>query len=477
MSEFILLRLDGEFHATTWLRCDSTRGPLGFSQAASEPLPAGLKVIAVCASPSLALRFVNAPKQGRERFRQAIGFALEDFIASDVDELSFVLPLSFDEGLQAVAVINRARLLLALDDLRTAGFQLEALVPLPWLLGLDTVWVERALTSFRFGGPDAGRSDTSSAEAGTIDSESLSALLKIKQSGDGALPLHLLLNDGINFPKLPSHFSAEAIAEPNHYLAARLLQTPQMLSLTTPKKRAVGAFKVAKAWRLTATLAAMALFAQGVRVGVDFYQLSHSLGAQEQEIEGFYQQVFPSGPISLDPVAMLRSKLKSDQTAATAGARGGALALFRRIAPVLYSETRLALINADYRNGELELSFRSPDLATIDGLRARLATLSGLEVNLGNNNIDPNGQMLTGRIRIKELDLAATGVPGAFVLPMQNNLTKRVLPMQNNLTKRVLPMQNNLTKRVLPMQNNSKAFALLVQDIPFECLIPMMDQA
>ena len=420
MSEFILLRLDGEFHATTWLRCDSARGPIGFSQAASEPLPVGLKIIAICASPALALRFVSAPKHGRERFRQAIGFALEDFVASDVDELSFILPLALEEGVQAVAVIDKARLLLALEQLRIAGFQLEALVPLPSLLALGTVWVERALTSFRFSSTDAGRSDAPSAEAGTIESESLSALLKLKQSGDGALPLHLLLNDGINFPKLPPHFSAEAIAEPNHYLAARLLQMPQLLSLTTRNKPAGGPLRIAKAWRLAAALMAVALFAQGARIGIDFYQLTHTLDVQDQEIGRFYQQVFPSGPDSLDPLAMLQSKLKSEQAETATGARGGALALFRRIAPVLYSETRLALINADYRNGELELSFRSPDLATIDALRARLATLSGLEVSLGNNNIDPNGQMLTGRIKIKELGLAATSLQLPSVLLMKD---------------------------------------------------------
>ena len=380
MSEFILLRLDGEFHPSTWLRCDSARGPIGFSQAASEQIPAGLKIIAVCASPSLALRFVGAPKQGRERFRQAIGFALEDFVASDVDELSFVLPLTLEEGVQAVAVINKVRLQVALEDLRSSGFQLEALVPLPSLLALDTVWVERTLTSFRFGGADSGR-----AEAGTIESESLSPLLKLKQNGDGALPLHLLLNDGINFPKLPPHFSAEAIAEPNHYLAARLLQMPQLLSLSAPIKPTTGAFRLAQRWRLAAALLAITLFVQVARVAADFYQLSNTLAGQEQEIARIYQQIFPSGPVSLDPVAMLQSKLKSEQTENLASSRGGALALFRRIAPVLYSETRLALINADYRNGELELSFRSPDLATIDALRARLSTLSGLEVSLGNN--------------------------------------------------------------------------------------------
>lgn len=415
MSEFILLRLDGEFHPSTWLLCDSVRGPIGFSHAASEPIPVGPKLIAVCASASLALRFVSAPKQGRERFRQAIGFALEDFVASDVDELSFVLPLNLDEGVQAVAVINKARLQQLLEGLRNSGLRLEALVPLPTLLALDTVWVERALTSFHFGGSDPGR-----AEAGTIESESLSPLLKLKQNSDGALPLLLLLNDGINFPKLPLHFSAEAIAEPNHYLAARLLQVPQLLSLITPIAPAGGAFKLTQRWRLAAGLAAVALFAQSARVGSDFYQLSNILGEQEQEIDQLYLQVYPNGPISLDPVAMLQSKLKSEHAENATGAHGGALALFRRIAPVLYTETRLALINANYSNGELELSFRSPDLATIDALRARLSTLSGLEVSLGNNNIDPNGQMLTGRIKIKELVFTATSFQALIVIPMKD---------------------------------------------------------
>ena len=407
MSEFILLRLDGEFRPSTWLRCDSVRGPIGFSQAASEPLPPKLKIIAVCAAPTLALRFVSAPKQGRERFRQAIGFALEDFVASDVDELSFVLPLTLDEGVQPVAVINKTLLQHALDAQKESDLQFAALVPLPFLLAPDTVWVERALTSFRFGAADSGRADTLRADAGTIESESLSAILKIKQSGDGVLPVHLLLNDGINFPKLPPHFSAEAVAEPNHYLAARLLQMPQLLSLSAPIKPAGSAFRLSQRWQLAAGLAALALFAQVGRIGADFYQLSNTLSEQRQQIEGYYAQVYPNGPTSLDPVAMLQSKLKSEQSESATGAGGGALALFRRIAPVLYTETRLALINADYRNGELELSFRSPDLATIDALRARLSTLSGLDVSLGNNNIDPNGQMLTGRIKIKELGLAA----------------------------------------------------------------------
>ena len=110
MSEFVLLRLDQEFRPSTWLRCDVASGPIGFSQSAAVAWPQSLKVIAVCASTSLAMRYVNAPKQGRERFRQAIAFALEDSVAEDVDELSFLLPLALEDGLQPVAVIAKEKL-------------------------------------------------------------------------------------------------------------------------------------------------------------------------------------------------------------------------------------------------------------------------------------------------------------------------------------------------------------------------------
>jgi general secretion pathway protein L len=405
MSEFILLRLDQEFRPSTWLRCDVASGPMGFSQSASVAMPAGLKVIAVCASAALALRFVQTPKQGRERFRQAIAFALEDSVANDVDELSFVLPLQLEDGLQPVAVLAKAQLAQMREQLSTLSTQPVALVPLPSLLPPDTVWVERSLSSFRFGNQSSENPGGGPQEAGSLESESLSALLKLKQNGDGNLPLHILLNDGISFPKLPNHFSVEAVSEPNHYLAARLLAQTQLLSLTAPESapRNRFDFKLAPRWRLAAGLALATLLLQGFALLHDYFGLSRQLAEQNQEIAGLYQQLYPNGPKSLDPVAMLLSKLKSEQSESAALSGGGALSLLRRIAPVLYTETRLNLIRAEYRSGELELSFRSPDLATIDALRARLATLSGLEVSLGNNNIDPNGQMLTGRIKLKEI--------------------------------------------------------------------------
>jgi type II secretion system protein L len=396
MTDFVLLRLDGEFQPSTWLRCDSARGPSGFSQSAAEPLPAGLKVVAICAAPELALRYVAVPKLGRERFRSAIGFALEDSLCCDIDELAFVLPQTLEEGAQLVAVMRKERIAEILANLRARGIEPAALLPLPSLLPPDCVWVERSLSSFRFGSDLGGAKSTSSA--GTIESAGLSDLLKLKVAQDGALPLQLLLNDGIALPKLPPHLTAEHLPEPNHYLAQRLLASASMLSLSAPVL-AKASYGLSPRWRLAGALLALVL---GVRVLAslnEYRSLAAREHAQAQEIATLYSALYPNGPESLDPVAMLLSKLASEN-AQNSGGSGGALALLRTVAPVLYTETRLAIVHLDYQSGELELSFRSPDLGTIDALRARLSTLPNLAVSLGSNIIDPNGKMLTGRIKV-----------------------------------------------------------------------------
>lgn len=397
MSEFVLLRLDQAFQPSTWLRCDLKTGPVGFSQSAQVPLPSGLKIIAVCASPELVLRYVQTPKQGRERFRQAIGFALEDSVVDDIDALTFVLPAQWDETIQPVAVVQRERLAEIRAQLKmllgTHFDSLVAVVPLPTLLPLDTVWVERSSSSFHF----------SSHDGATVESENLSAMLRLRQNAQGPLPLQLLLNDGLSLGKLPANLTAEALSEPNHYLAQRLLAQKHVLSLVdSPAQKRGSGLSLDARWRVAAVLVALVLVLQGMGVAINYFSLRSTLTAQEQEIAKYYQEVFASTELPLDPLANLLSKLKSEATDSLAVQGGGALALLRQIAPILYTETRLTLIRAEYRAAELELSFRSPDLATIDLLRGRLQTLDGLQVSLGSNNIDPNGQMLTGRIKVKQ---------------------------------------------------------------------------
>jgi type II secretion system protein L len=397
VAEFVLLRLDHDCKPQSWLRADSAGNAIGETSFRIEHIPK-LPIIAVYASPELALRAIAFPKSGREKFKSALAFAVEDSIAGDAEHLSFVTPTQLLDGLQTVAVADAA----VLNQLRHACAQISdhicAVVPLAQLLPNDTVWVEANKSCYRF----------AQHELGCIETDCLGQLLKLKLNQDGALPLHMLLAANQNAPKLPAHITAQTLADANAYLLQRLANTSGLLNLiesagsTVSELSNVYSLLGSKRWRAPLLLAAAIAGVYLLGSARQYWHLNSVLSDREAKIQAHYSEVLPNGPIALDPAAVLISKLTSEQQQSSILASGGALGLLRKIAPVLYTETRLTLIRLDYRDGQMELSFRSPDLAGIDQLRARLATVNALKVALGSNNIDPNGQMLTGRIVISD---------------------------------------------------------------------------
>ncbi len=416
MLEFVLLRVEPTASAGQGLHGASAQTPLpakGFqakdwiecrvSAERVETLQSGFGTdslpnkpqIAIVASPDVALRYVKVPKEGRERFRQAIAFKLEDNLISDVDQLRFYLPEHSSDGHEPVAIVDEsaASQLQALKQLLP---KVCAIVPLPCLLPVDTVWVENGLCSYRFGSDDAG----------SIENDAFGSLLRIKQSLDGALPLQVYLTGNINTDsvRFPKHFIVEQLAQPLPFLAQRLASNHKLVSLLPKPKQSSGSRWTQRAapWRWPLRMIAALVALHGLGFALQVWQLQRKENAQAERITSIYRELFPGRADAADPLAMIVSKLSSEQQTALAQAKGGALPLLRKIAPILYTEIKPTLISMLYQNGELELALRAPDLATIESVRARLATLAGLQVSLGNNTIDPDGKMLTGRIRVKE---------------------------------------------------------------------------
>jgi general secretion pathway protein L len=189
-------------------------------------------------------------------------------------------------------------------------------------------------------------------------------------------------------------------ALPGNALSSLLKLQQQQLSQVEPLEQSAH-----PAWRwsaVLATLAALFWLAQSLFANYQLYRLAQT---QRTEVSQMFQQVFPNlvayEGAALDPVAMLLSQLRQQAQSQAAQQAGGVLTLLNFAAPILRTESRITLVNLEYRNGELELSLRAPDLLALDELRARLASSGSMQVSLGSNTVDPNGQMLTGRIKLK----------------------------------------------------------------------------
>lgn len=395
---FLVLRLAADLSLYEWAVANASgailRGPWKAENAdfqAACQLPA----LIMCNSPELLVRQVQVPARAQERFRSAVGFALEDSLAGEVDELQFALPEPLAEGMNE-CVLARASWLAALKQrLQAWGIAQSQLVPECLLLPPNSALLERHFASFKLGANSAG----------AIESDSLVSIFRQRNQLDGALPITLYHTDALELKGLPSYVSAEPLGYVLHFLLQQALAHESWGNLLKSEAPANQAPKVGGvSWRWALVLAGGAALLQLLSFFSGYWQLLQKDAAQRAEISAMFAEVFP-GKVAyegnaIDPTGMLQSKLKQDSQRSSALQNGGLLALLSLAAPILVGETRVTLVNAEYRNGELELGMRAANLITLDGVRGRLATLPELNVALGNNVVDPSGQMLTGRIKL-----------------------------------------------------------------------------
>ena len=76
------------------------------------------------------------------------------------------------------------------------------------------------------------------------------------------------------------------------------------------------------------------------------------------------------------------------------------LAMLGTIAPVIGRTTRSQLRGLEYRNDTLELGLRSPDVATLDGLREQFSAIPGFNAEVTASI--PVENAVDGRIRISK---------------------------------------------------------------------------
>lgn len=148
-------------------------------------------------------------------------------------------------------------------------------------------------------------------------------------------------------------------------------------------------------WRWAGILAAGALaLAVGV-AAVERYQLAHEAEALQAEIEQRFLEIFPDTPRVVRP----REQAEREMARLRFGQSAGLLDLLNRTAPVIEGQAEVVLDGINYRDGELELSLRAPDVATLDQLEQRLRALD-LVAEVRSASLDEDGAR--GRISIRE---------------------------------------------------------------------------
>jgi general secretion pathway protein L len=390
MSERLLIRLHAD-GLLTWLVQDAGGRPLAAANPGAPPpgtVARARRIVALVPAEQVVVLETDAVSARRAQLAKAIPFALEDQLASPVEDLHFALPQALGAPRLPVAVVARAALRGWIEALAQHGIHADAMVSeafaLPVEAGAATLLVEADRALLRW------------APAGVCacDTGALDAWLR------ALAPPPLQVHDFRQAARLELPVAATAYherqADALAFLARHLDDAASINLLQGEFAPSHRHAPLPQLWRRAAWLAAAALLLALTYAGADRLRLQRESDALEAaQRQALRAQLPQLGDVAGDPRALMQSAI-----ARMRGGSGGSglLPLLGRIAPILASTTRVRLTGLEYRNDTLELGLRAPDVAALDLVREQLAGLGGLTVEVtaaasGDAGVD-------GRLRI-----------------------------------------------------------------------------
>ena len=407
MSETLVIRLRAADEApASWLIVDGNgarSGPVQSGPVADAlGVAQGRRVVLLLPGSEITLAEPELPLRGGARLAQAVPFALEEQLASDVEALHFAVGARPAGSVGTpVAVVARASLERWLAQCETAGLELSvayadtAAVPaagagctllldgeqlyvrrpdsLPYLLDAEPLGA--ALDLALSGSAAAGEpgehvtfySSTAEYERHRDLIEGLrarTATLQVKLLPDGPLPLlaaQAVGGAGVNL--------LQGAYAPRSSLGNRMLE-----------------------WRLPAALAAAVVLVFVGSQAALWWQQSRAERALDAQIAEIFAQALPGQPI-VDARAQMQGAL------GTAGAAGGGmLPAITVVAQAMAQAPAARLRSVSYRNNVIEINLTAPSIEALDGLKQGM-NRDGITAEIQSAN--PNGAVIDGRLQLR----------------------------------------------------------------------------
>jgi general secretion pathway protein L len=388
MKETLYIRLsDGALGApgvVAW-HLAAGRASQGHSPLAElAPRAQGRRAVVFVPGNQVLLANPRLPTRKRQRMLQALPFALEEQLASDVDGLHFALGTERADGSVAAAAVAHERMDGWLADLHQAGIEPELLVADcdalhasrdRWTLLVEADhWLLRTPSAGYVFDADAGPDAMALALAEAGDAAPATLRLIDARGGDGEtlpVPLADALPEGVQLVPEPLRGGVVGLLAPGADGAVNLLQGPY------GRREALS-----RRWRPWRPAAAMlgAVLLLWAGLSFDSYRTLRSEQARlDGEIVAIYRDAFPDAQRVVDARAQMEQRLAALRGA---GGQSGLAALLEPVAPVFKGTAGLAIQGLRYRENNLEVDLTLGDLQALDGLKQALLAAGPLQVEI-----------------------------------------------------------------------------------------------
>lgn len=408
MTETLVIRLRASGDApASWLIVDANgarsgnvqSGPIADALALSQ----GRRTVVVLPAADVTLARPDLPPvRGAARIAQAVPFALEEHLASDVEHLHFAVGTR-DAASSAtpVAIIARTAL-----ERWQATWEAAGIHP-------DAVYGEASLIPSAPNATvlvlDESSLFISPPQAATyaLDAEPLPLALDLALGApgeNGETGEHVTFY--VNSDDYERHQEAiEGLRARTATLQVKLLPDGllPLLAAQLPTARPINLLQgpyaaptsfgsQLKQWRLPAALAVATLVAFVGAQGFKLWQLKAAEKRLDAEIQATFNQILPGQPI-VDPRAQIQGVLSR------AGSGGGALLpAISLLAQAISQAPSTRVEGMSYRAGVLELRLVAPNVETLDTIKQAMSR-DGATVELQSAN--PRDQVIEGRLQVR----------------------------------------------------------------------------
>ncbi len=395
MADTLLMRLTpGGEGIRDWMLLEAegqAKTPVQTGAPAAAVAAGARRIVVLVPSEDVSILEARVPG-GRQRAARAIPFALEEQLASDVDELHFAVGKVLDDDRYPVAVVERRRMdewgAVLLEHGVSAHQWVPEILALPpgeaWQVLVDG---ERVLVR---SGEYAGFAS---------DRETLPALLSLLAASEQLPPAaHVYAQAPLELAGIESVVDTVP-RQPLEVLALGWAQGPVIDLLQGPYSRRAEWGRWLRPWRASAALLLAVVVVGLLSTGVNYYRLSQQQVRLASAIEGLYKQTFPNARRIVNPRAQMEQQLKQLQRR-SGGSDISFLGMFAETAGVARSTQGISIQGVSYREGRLDLDLQAESLQVLDAFKQSL--VNGGRVNAEIQSATTgNDQKVNSRIRIE----------------------------------------------------------------------------
>lgn len=371
--KLVILLNDGQL---SWATLSSAGGVL---QSVTAGNPDDLKAIAhdkfiivVVPAVDVLLTAVMMPRLSPHKLREALPYALEEQVISDIEKLHFALAPQKEDGNVPVAVVDKVKMQAWIKTLADLAIHPDIMMPITYVLknkghGLIADVAVIRLDEYR---------------GITLDLPNLPSVLSFVNAADIPNELHIdnFTHEAVKAqlePLLPVTETLHEQKELIRFIAKHADQAPINLLQNQFAVKKSKLPKMNRLWQFAAGLTAACLLLWLIYPAVSYVMLHHRLSQLDEGIASIYRKHFPQSSSIVAPKTRLQDKLQS----LASGSGGNHLFLqLAELGNALKKSNGIKLIRIDYQGNQLSAQLTAPSSDELTALTNTL-TNRGLTVN------------------------------------------------------------------------------------------------